>query len=240
MKKDKTAPDKSPTVHQRNKLKNQLSIKTVELTDNQKKFIDIALNKDTKLMFVYGSAGTAKTYTSILAALNLMSNKSVSDLIYVRSAVESSDHKLGFLPGESNDKMAPYVQPLIDKLDELLPKTDIDVLLKEKRVTGFPVGFLRGLNWNAKVVVADEMQNCTFKELFTLMTRIGQFSKLFLLGDVHQSDINGKSGFKQMIDKFNDQESRDNGIVAFEFTDDDIVRSPLVKYIIKKTKNTGS
>jgi phosphate starvation-inducible protein PhoH len=119
---------------------------------------------------------------------------------------------------------------------EMLPKSDVDVLLKEERVSSVPVGFLRGLNWNAKVIIADEAQNMTFKELFTLITRTGEFSKVFILGDPEQSDINGKSGFIKMVGQFDDEESRQNGIHVFRFTEDDIVRSGLVQFIIKKVK----
>jgi phosphate starvation-inducible protein PhoH len=121
-------------------------------------------------------------------------------------------------------------------MSEMLPKGDIDILKKEERVAGVPVGFLRGLNWNAKVIIADEAQNMTYKELFTLITRTGEFSKVFILGDPDQSDINGKSGFIKMISHFDDEESRQNGIHVFRFTEDDIVRSGLVQFIIKKIK----
>ena len=170
-------------------------------------------------------------------ALELINQHKVSDLIYIRSAVESSDSKIGFLPGETDQKLAPYIQPLLDKLTELLPKKDIDLLIKEARVTGVPIGFLRGLNWNAKVVIADEAQNMTYKELLTLITRMGEFSKLFILGDEDQSDINGKSGFVKMRDIFDDEDSKQQGIHVFKFTDDDIVRSGLVGFIIKKLRN---
>ena len=134
--------------------------------------------------------------------------------------------------------MAPYLAPLMDKLGELLPKGDIDTLKKEERISSVPVGFLRGLNWNAKVIISDETQNMTWKELFTLITRTGEFSKMFILGDPEQSDINGKSGFLKMISYFDDEESKANGIQVFRFTDDDIVRSGLVQFIIKKVKKT--
>ena len=126
----------------------------------------------------------------------------------------------------------------MDKLVELLPKSDIDSLKKENRISSIPVGFLRGLNWNAKVIISDEAQNMTYKELFTLITRTGEFSKMFILGDPEQSDINGKSGFLKMISYFDDEESRSNGIQVFRFTDNDIVRSGLVQFIIKKVKKT--
>jgi len=230
--------DTSPVIPQRNKIKNSLSIDKRILNAKQQEFLDMALDKDTKIMFVSGPAGTAKTYMAIYSALTLLNQRRVSDLIYIRSAVESSEAKLGFLPGEADDKMAPYLAPLIDKLTELLPKGDVDILKKEERISSIPVGFLRGLNWNAKVIISDEAQNMTFKELFTLITRIGEFSKVFILGDSSQSDINGKSGFLKMISYFDDDESKAAGIQVFKFTDDDIVRSGLVQFIIKKVKKT--
>ena len=230
--------DTSPVIPQRDKIKNLLSIHQRELNEKQKQFLDIAMDKNTKIMFVCGPAGTSKTYMAVYTALTLLNQRRVSDLIYIRSAVESSDAKLGFLPGETEDKMAPYLAPLMDKLAELLPKGDVDALKKENRISSIPVGFLRGLNWNTKVIITDEAQNMTFKELFTLITRTGEFSKLFICGDPEQSDINGKSGFLKMISYFDDEESRANGIQVFRFTDDDIVRSGLVQFIIKKVKKT--
>jgi phosphate starvation-inducible PhoH-like protein len=166
----------------------------------------------------------------------LLNSKKISDLLYIRSAVESSDNKLGFLPGEAHEKMAPYIQPLLEKLYELLPKNQIDQLEKEERIDSIPLGFLRGLNWNAKCIIADEAQNMTVKELITLITRTGEFSKVFIMGDPEQSDINGKSGFIKTLNIFDDEESRQNGIFVFKFDEEDIVRSVLVKYIIKKIK----
>ena len=240
MKKNKkqAGEDKSPIVPQKHKIKNEIEIYQRELTTKQKQFLDIALDKNTKLMFVSGPAGTSKTYMAILSSLILLNQKRVSDLLYLRSAVESSDSKLGFLPGEADEKMAPYIQPLREKLSELTSKASIDCLQKEQRIDSIPIGFLRGLNWNARCIVADESQNMTHKELVTLVTRIGEFSKVFILGDPDQSDINGKSGFLKMMNAFDDNESRENGIHTFKFDEDDIVRSALVRFIIKKLKRS--
>jgi phosphate starvation-inducible PhoH-like protein len=230
--------DTSPIIPQRNKIRNPLTIYHRDLTNTQKKFLELASDKNTKLLFVSGPAGSSKTYLAVYHALMLLNQRRVSDLVYIRSAVESADSKLGFLPGEANEKMAPYIAPLMDKLSELLPKSDIDSLQKDERISAVPVGFLRGLNWNAKVIIADEAQNMTYKEIFTLITRTGEFSKMIILGDPEQSDINGKSGFIKMLSHFDDDESRSNGIHVFRFTDDDIVRSGLVQFIIKKARKT--
>ena len=231
--------DTSPKVHQNEKIKESVRIDERQLTSKQIELLNLLQNKTTKLVFISGPAGTAKTYTSILAGLTLLNHKRVSEIVYVRSIVESSDNKLGFLPGEMDEKMSPYIQPLIDKLEELLPKHDIDKLKKEERIHGFPINFLRGLSWNAKCIIADEAQNMTKKELITLITRVGEFSKLFICGDPDQSDINGKSGFVPTMNIFDDEESRNNGIYVFKFDEDDIVRSGLVKFILKKLKNVS-
>jgi phosphate starvation-inducible PhoH-like protein len=233
----KKTNDNSPIIPQKNKIRESLTINNNQkLNERQKDFLKLALDKDVKMIFVAGPAGTSKTFLSVLASLTLLNEKRVSDILYIRSAVESSENKLGFLPGESNEKMAPYLQPFLDKLSELLPKSNIDYLEKEERISSVPVGFLRGLNWNAKAIIADEAQNMTHKELLTLITRLGEFSKIFVLGDMDQTDIGSKSGFRKMFDTFDDDESKLNGIYTFNFTENDIVRSELVKFIIKKIK----
>lgn len=231
--------DQSPIVSQKSKIQIPLHIIKRELTKKQQEFIDVALDKKTNLMLISGPAGTTKTYLAVLASLMLLNEKRVSDIIYVRSVVESADVKMGALPGEAEDKLSPYKRPLIDKLDELLPKHEIDILNKEHRLEGLPINYLRGLNWNAKAIIGDEMQNCTKKELITLMTRTGEFSKVFLLGDPQQSDINGRSGFQSIFNLFNDEVDKENGIYTFEFTEDDILRSALVRYIVGKVKTLG-
>jgi phosphate starvation-inducible PhoH-like protein len=231
--------DQSPVVYQKSKIKQPLNIFQRQLTVKQQAFLQACMMKEVKMVLVSGPAGTTKTYLAVMAALMLLNDKKVSDIVYVRSIVESADVKMGTLPGEADDKLSPYTRPLIDKLDELLPKPDIDFLIKEKRVEGLPIGYLRGLNWNAKAIIGDEMQNCTKKEIITLMTRTGEFSKVFLLGDPQQADINGRSGFQSIFNLFNDDQSKENGIYTFEFTEDDILRSALVKFIVKKVKNLG-
>jgi len=232
---NENAKDKSPIVHQAQKLERPVIIRQrPDLTNKQKEFLKLALDNNTKIMFISGPSGSSKSFLATLAVLELMNLKKVSDLVYIRSIVESSDNKMGYLPGSAEEKLTPYLEPLMEKLDELLFAADINVLLKEKRIDGKPTGFLRGLSWNAKGIIMDEAQNSTFKELTTLLTRVGHFSKLFVCGDPMQSDINGKSGFEKMCNIFSDQESREKGIHVFYLTEEDIVRSEIVKFIVKK------
>ena len=174
-----------------------------------------------------------------MSALRLLQKGEELDLLYVRTAIESADKGLGALPGTLEEKFNPYMAPLEDKLEEMLPPTNNlkRELVERGRVQAMPINFLRGASWNNKVIIADESQNFSFKELVTLITRIGENCKLIICGDTMQSDINGRSGFKPMFDLFNDEDSRGNGIHTFIFTERDILRSTILKFIVKKLKN---
>jgi phosphate starvation-inducible PhoH-like protein len=225
--------DTSPRVPQRDKLGFPLSIRQRDdLTAKQQELINLILDRDTRVVFLSGPAGTSKTFVSVLAGLMLMEKHSVSDMVYVRSIIESASKSIGALPGEAGDKLEPFLRPLRDKLDEILPKAEVDKLIKDKRAEGLYVGHLRGASFNARFILADEAQNLTGKELLTLVTRVGKFSKLIVAGDPAQSDLNGHSGFRKFCDLFNDEESRQNGVHYFSFTKDDIVRSDLVRFIV--------
>jgi DNA-binding transcriptional regulator WhiA len=180
---------------------------------------------------------THNTTLAMYCGLTLLNKKRVSDLVLVRSAVESSDSKLGFLPGDIMEKFNVYLTPFHDKFSELLNKSQVDRLQKDNRITICPINFARGLHFSAKFVCADEIQNFSKREIHTIMSRIGEFSKVFLCGDPEQSDLPaGKSGFNKVYDLFNNEEGREHGIFCMELTEEDIVRSELCKYITQKFK----
>lgn len=232
--KDLENKDKSPKIFQRDKIKNSLNIRPLKFTSKQQELINLILDKKSKVIFIDGPAGSTKTYCAIYCALELLNQKRVSDIIFVRSIIESASKGLGSLPGEAEDKFKPFLLPLEDKLHELLSKSDIETLFKDQRIHPIPVNFLRGASYNAKVIIGEEVQNFTFKELTTLVTRLGEFSKMILIGDTRQSDVNGRSGFKSMFDIFNNEESQSEGIFTFTFTIDDVLRSGVLKFILRK------
>ncbi len=231
--------DKSPKVFQRNKIKDLLEIRENHVwTDKQKEFIQVALDKNSKVLIVDGLWGTAKTYTAVYCALKLLNDKKVSDIVYLRNPVESSSvSKLGFIKGDIEEKMAPYAAPFLDKLDEFLSKGDVDKLINDQRIHVMPIGYLRGLSWNSKAIIVDESSCYTFEDLLLIISRIGEFSKIFFIGDSFQNDIKEKSGFVEFFKLFSDDESVANGICTFEFKDKtDIVRSKLLQFIMEKIK----
>ena len=237
----KASPEKkdtSPRVHQREKIDFTLNLKGLDWTEKQKAFIDLATHKDTKIIFLSGPAGTSKSILAVYSALELLNQKRISDLIYVRTIVESAAHSMGTLPGDADQKLHFFVSVLNDKLEELLPTGDIKRLHNDDRVRGMPVNYLRGASYNAKAVIVDEAQNANFSELLTSLTRIGKFTKYYILGDPMQTDLKNKeqSGFKAMYDLFNDEESKQQGIHCVEFTKDDIMRSEILKFIIDRVE----
>jgi len=216
--------------------KSKITVKNIGLTEKQKSLVRLGLDNNNKVIFITGPAGSTKTFMAVYCALKKLKQSDELDLMYVRTVIESAEKGLGALPGDIDEKVNPYMAPLDDKLRELLPSTTSvrSELIRTKRVQAMPVNFLRGASWVNKIVVADEAQNFTFKELTTLMTRLGENSQLFICGDYMQSDINGKSGFKDMFDLFDDEQSRQKGIHCFAFGIEDIKRSEILKYIIKK------
>lgn len=211
--------------------------KKFKFTQKQVHFLDILLDPQNSIIFVSGPAGTSKTYMSLYASIQLMAADSEKDLLYVRSIIESADKGLGSLPGDISEKFDPFLMPLYDKLEEIVQPQDVVWLKSQEKIAALPINFLRGANWVNKIVVADEAQNFTFKELTTLITRVGEGSKLIICGDFMQSDINGKSGFKPIFQLFNDEESKQNGVQTFSFNHDDIVRSGILKFLISKLEN---
>lgn len=151
----RTKTDKSSSIHQRDKVKKELSIKELNWTQRQQEIINIALNNQTKVVFISAPAGAAKTILAVYSCLRLLVDKKISDILYVRSAVEVGK-KIGFLPGDSNDKLAPYNVPFYDKLSELLSKGDVEYLKKDNRVSCLPINYARGLSLNVKGIIFDE------------------------------------------------------------------------------------
>ncbi len=207
------------------------------MTERQKVIIETMLDKNTRAVFIDGIYGSSKTFLSVLASLKLLSLGKIDKILYIRNPVESSSTgKLGFTPGEASEKFSIYTVPLIEKLEEMLPSNQIVALQKENRIEGIPLGYVRGRNWNCKAVIVDEAACMSFEDLILLLTRCGEFTRIFFIGDsLNQSDIGSKSGFRKMFDMFNDAESKEHGVFTFELRQaNDIVRSKFLRFCVDK------
>ena len=223
-----------------NPIKKQIKLNQFPWTEKQKEFFRVALDPSTNIVFVNGPAGTAKTLLSVYCGLQLLNMKAADDIMYLRSAVESSDKSLGYLPGDANEKLRFYNLPFLDKLDELLMESSVQKLEDQKRVSMFPVNFARGMNWKHKCIILDEAQNSSIKEIITVLTRMGEGCRCFILADPMQTDLkseNTQGGFEGLSHIFSDEESVNMGVYSFNFSEEDIMRSELVKFIIKKLQS---
>jgi len=219
------------------KYKNSILLGHIELTEKQSKFHKIMRNPETRVVFISGPAGTAKTFMSVYTALYKYNQDNLLKILYLRSLAESAEKGMGFLKGSMDDKFNPYTGPLEDKLDELLNKQEKIQIEQRNVVDTAPINFLRGATWRNKVVIVDEAQNMTIKELTTVVTRISKGSTLYICGDTMQSDIRS-TGFEKFCKVFDDEESRSYGIHHLEFTKDDVMRDKIISYLVDKIEKS--
>ena len=176
------------------------------------------------LVMALGPAGTGKTYLAIAKAVEALEAGKVGRIVLSRPAVEAGE-SIGFLPGEMEDKLAPYLRPLYDALSDRLSMKRVRALLSEGAIEIAPVGFMRGRTLNNAFVVIDEAQNCTYMQLKMLLTRLGWNSTMVVTGDPHQSDLlPGVSGLSDVAERFEPLAN----IAVVRLADADIVRHPLV------------
>lgn len=209
-----------------------------KLNDVHNSFMQMLLHKDTKMAFVDGPAGSAKSYLAVYAALQMLQKKQINQIVYIRSIVESASKSIGSLPGEVGEKFHPWALPLIEKLDELVGSKVGGDLMRDGFIKCMPVNFVRGLTFRDSVVIVDECQNLTPGEIIAILTRFGENSKYVVIGDSFQSDIGSKSGFAKIRHSFDDEESEAQGIHSFIFTENEVVRSEILKFIVKKLEGT--
>jgi phosphate starvation-inducible protein PhoH len=213
-------------------------LKTFEpLTENQRLFFD-AYKRGDYFLALHGVAGTGKTFCALYKALEevLDKNNPFKKIIIVRSAVQGRE--IGHLPGDITEKMEIYQQPYVQIADTLFGRKDAYQRLSEQGFVEFiSTSFIRGMSFDDAIIIVDEMQNMTFEEIDTVMTRVGYRSKIIWCGDYRQTDLNKKRNDVSGILKFFDVAYHMNAFTKIEFTVDDIVRSSLVKdYIIAKLK----
>ena len=182
------------------------------------------------MMFAVGPAGTGKTYLSIALAVKALKEKTAKKIILCRPAVEAGE-KLGFLPGDIKDKIDPYLQPLYDALEDMLPAVKLQDLIDKHVIQICPLAFMRGRTLSDAVVILDEAQNTTAAQLKMFLTRMGWNTKMIITGDLTQIDLprEERSGLKVALSILSDIE----GISVINFTKQDIVRHKLVTRIVE-------
>lgn len=197
-------------------------------SENQQKLVKAYNEND--LVFAIGPAGTGKTYTSIALAVRALKNKEKKKIILSRPAVEAGE-KLGFLPGDMKEKIDPYLQPLYDALEEMIPPTRLQEMMEQNVIQIAPLAFMRGRTLNDAVVILDEAQNTTSAQIKMFLTRMGTNTKMIITGDKTQIDLprSTKSGLIEAVRILNNIP----GISFIELDKKDIVRHQLVTRIVE-------
>ena len=195
---------------------------------NQQRMVDSFAKND--LTFALGPAGTGKTYIAIALAVRALKNKEIRRIILSRPAVEAGE-KLGFLPGDMKDKIDPYLQPLYDALEDMIPAVKLKEYMETDVIQIAPLAFMRGRTLNDAIIVLDEAQNTTTHQIKMFLTRLGMNGKMIVTGDVTQIDLprSTQSGLVHVLRVLREVK----GIGRVEFDKKDIVRHPLVQRIVE-------
>ena len=197
-------------------------------TENQRKLVKAFETND--LLFAVGPAGSGKTYTAIALAVKALKNKEIRKIILSRPAVEAGE-KLGFLPGDMKDKIDPYLQPLYDALEDMIPISKLKEYMENKVIQIAPLAFMRGRTLSDAVIILDEAQNTSTHQIKMFLTRMGMNAKMIVTGDITQIDL-PPSQMSGLIHSMKILKNVD-GIGHIEFTKQDIVRHKLVQRIVE-------
>ena len=197
-------------------------------TENQQRLVKTF--EDNDMLFAIGPAGSGKTYTAIALAVRALKNKEIKKIILSRPAVEAGE-KLGFLPGDMKDKIDPYLQPLYDALEDMIPVVKLKEYMENKIIQIAPLAFMRGRTLSDAVIILDEAQNTTTHQIKMFLTRMGMNAKMIITGDVTQIDLPASqpSGLLHALHILKNVK----GIATIEFNKNDIVRHKLVQRIVE-------
>jgi phosphate starvation-inducible PhoH-like protein len=201
---------------------------------NQSKLVDMVNKKD--LVFAIGPAGTGKTYISVALAVRALKNREIKKIIITRPAVEAGE-SLGFLPGDLKEKIDPYLRPIYDALDDMIPREKLRHYLENNTIEIAPLAYMRGRTLNKAFILLDEAQNTTPMQIKMFLTRMGPHSKVIITGDTSQVDLPNRqtSGLIDAVNTLKEVE----GIGVIHLSSTDVVRHKLVKEIIEAYDSLG-
>lgn len=197
-------------------------------TPNQKTYLSLMRSK--LITFGLGPASAGKTYLSTSQAAREFQDQKYKRIIVTRPAVPAEEEEYGFLPGDQNEKTAPWFEPVREVLEEWLGVSQVETLIEMRLITFSPMGFMRGKTFRDAFVILDEAQNTTPKQMRLFLTRIGENCRVVINGDLSQKDIQGPSGLKDAVERLDDLE--EIGVVRFDLSD--CQRDPIVRKILER------
>jgi phosphate starvation-inducible protein PhoH and related proteins len=210
----------------------QRQIDIVPRTRNQERLVLALQNPDQHIVVTAGPAGTGKTYLAVLAAIKAFRAGEVDRIVLTRPAVAVENENHGFLPGDLNQKMEPWLKPITDILREYYRPQDIAAMIEDQKIEIAPLSFMRGRSLKKAFIIADEAQNMTPAQMVMLLTRIGEGSKIVVTGDIEQTDRTGtKNGLADILTRL--KKGGVKGISLCEFESKDIQRHHMIAHILK-------
>lgn len=190
--------------------------------------------RDNPITIVAGPPGTGKTHIPVVYGLQQLLRGNYERMIFTRPCVEAYGENLGFLPGDFNDKISPYMMPIFDILCRVMDKKEIGALVEAGSIQTIPLAYQRGITFQNAFVVGDEFQNTIPEQVRMFLTRMGDNCKIVIAGDPSQNDIRGKNGLVDVMEKFSDEDRFVGKIKVLRMLHSDIVRNPLVELIDKE------
>ena len=201
----------------------------------QKQYVEVLNNNLKPVVIATGPAGTGKTLFSCLKSIDMLMMGQINKIVITRPLV-TVDEDLGFLPGNIDEKMSPWTRPIFDIFLETFTKLELDKMLRDNTIEIAPLGFMRGRTFKDTVIIADEMQNCSPTQMQMITTRIGKGSRLFITGDLNQSDREDYNGLSDIINKmafyYKNNPSVQKMVEFIELESNDVQRSKIAKHMI--------
>ncbi len=203
----------------------------LKLTTNQKQYVSLLKNPAQSLVVCTGPAGTGKTAFACRTALEQLKEKQVSHIVITKPLVSVEGESVGYLPGNIRCKMSPWIESYLDIFKDYYTASQLEDMMKKEVIKLAPLAYCRGNTYTDSFVICDEAQNTTPRQLKMLLTRMGERSKMVLIGDMEQQDNHGVSGLLDFTQRLGDKEHPE--IAQVRLTEEDVCRSSLVKYILK-------
>lgn len=217
----------------------ELQIKEFKWTDKQKKFIELCLNEKTNYVFTSAPPGVGKSLLSLYVGLRLLNEGRIKQIIFCRQPVESSSFTLGFLKGDLQEKLLPFIQLALNLLEELLSPADIKKLRDGGYFQSIPIGHLKGLSFHNSLVICEEAEDLLKEDFRLSMTRLGKKSKMLFIGDSEQSNVK-KNAFSEIVKIFESPDCASHGIHTFYFDVNDIMRNKEIAFVLEKLSQVGT
>jgi phosphate starvation-inducible protein PhoH and related proteins len=208
-------------------------IEIIPRSINQENYLDALEDENKHVVFAVGPAGSGKTLIATLFAIRALKNNEIEKIVITRPNVAVDDRDIGFLPGDVFKKLQPWVMPLLDVFAEYYSQKEILYMVEENIIDVVPVAFMRGRTFKNSIIIVDEAQGTTKNSMLSILTRIGENSKMIVTGDLAQSDFVGKNGLSDFLDRFRTS----NSIEVIKFNDGDIERHPVIRELLEIYKN---